>query len=322
MRTLLWAGLLVAAVIRVNASDEVVCATFASKTISNTEAFWRSDKRVPNLVPLPLESPSPAELGLEPRRSFWGHIQNFGSFIKKHFTVTIPTSHPEDAATNDAPFKTAGRLFFIDSQGTQRWCTAEFVDDDATLLTAAHCVWDRASTDFYRSIYFGRVYNNGFVENFSIASVGVLTEWIQTGAPHQYDFAFLSTTLPTTQGHLVSSATLPTDWIAIGYPRKFTVNGTTEYPNGEIMKRASGVAGVASQNMFLMLGNPMGRGTSGGAWSPPGQSPFGNEVFSIASMLGSSPDSIYGPMLYGSLLEKRTLQLAAFVKNGCKDSSQ
>jgi hypothetical protein len=320
MKALLYAGLIALAVVQANASDEFACATFGTKTNSEIELFWKLNKGLPLILPFPLESPTPAELPVEPAESFFGHVQRFFAFTIQTNRVTVATSHPEDAATAAEPFKAAGRLFFVDSKGIQRWCTAAFVDNDSTLLTAAHCVWDRANSTFYSNIYFSRAYENGFGENFSIAAIGVLKDWTQAGVPHQFDFAFLTTTQATGSGHMVSGASPNPlqDWIAVGYPRNFVFDGTTESPNGEIMKRARGVAGAANQNMFLMLGNPMGRGTSGGSWNAPGRPPFGNVVFSVSSMLGQKPDSIYGPMLFDTALRQRTLDLSTFVINGCK----
>jgi V8-like Glu-specific endopeptidase len=175
-----------------------------------------------------------------------------------------------------------------DPFGTQ-WCTAEYVGNHRILLTAAHCVMD-TKTGNWKS-------NFKFIQQASRMDGGywryaknetVWSDFYNNGKINwAHDYAFICTTKDSAFGWMGFAANENyNDWTSIGYPGN--------YGNGLYMYQVDGNNGGITNNVVKMLNNPMGPGSSGGAWIyNPSSDRFANSVNSFE--YSGEPNNTYGP---------------------------
>ena len=100
-------------------------------------------------------------------------------------------------------------------------------------------------------------------------------------------------------------------WTSIGYPGN--------YGNAQYMYQVIGTKGTVSNNIVQMVGNPMGHGSSGGAWIGDLSTSYNpNANFAIGlNSFGhkGEPNNMYGPLFDGN-----TFNLYQYVAadQGCK----
>lgn len=215
---------------------------------------------------------------------------------------------PEPADVTTRPFRSVGRLFFQNEFG-ENSCTAAFVGSSTVLLTAAHCVRDGRSGAWFSKFRFYRAYANGEGERFTTRCVATMSTWpSSTGPNHAVDYAFIKTHQATTAGWLGMRSGVPfVTWTAVGYPEN--------YGDAEYQYEVTGSKGTLENNILQMLQNPMGRGSSGGAWiGDVTTATSGNYAISVNSFRQPrDPDSMYGPYF-----DAAVAALFAFVSNDCR----
>jgi hypothetical protein len=212
---------------------------------------------------------------------------------------------PVEADVTISPYRYGGRLFFKKPDGLTYSGTAEFVGEYNILLTAAHCVRDNATGAWFTDFVFYRGYKNGgYARRFVINYVGTKAGWVNsTVARYRYDYAFLRTTQSSDVGHL-GYKTLQSEagWTEFGYP--------ANYGNNQLMQKIDGTRGQVQDGRVEMLGNPMRKGNSGGAWfivaSPNNRQAMGNQSHNKA---GNTTDA-WGPVFTNS-----TFDLLRFVRD-------
>lgn len=213
---------------------------------------------------------------------------------------------PTEANVGVSPYQYGGRLFFKTPNGNWASGSAEFVGEHNILLTAAHCVRDNATGTWFTDFVFYRAYKNGtYAKRFVINYLGTKRGWVDTtSARYQYDYAFLRTTAQSDVGHL-GYKTLQNEagWTEFGYPSNFGGN--------EVMQKVDGTKGRVQSGRVEMLGNPMRKGNSGGAWfilaSANNRKAMGNQSHNI---VGNTTDA-WGPVFNNS-----TFDLLRAVRDG------
>jgi hypothetical protein len=220
-------------------------------------------------------------------------------------TPDSPPGTPVQADVDENPFEDAGRLFT--SAGA---CSAAFVGSSNVLLTAAHCVRNGKSGDWFWSFRFYRAYANGGGQGVSTTCICTWSDWPnQTGGDHAFDYAFIQTNQPSETGWLGIQSGIPyPEWTSVGYP--------ADYGNGLYMYKVLGWKGTIQRNIVQMRGNPMGVGISGGPWighlTTSGTG--GNYAIGVNSFRPiDEPNNVYGPYFDSSVTE-----LYQYVANGCK----
>jgi hypothetical protein len=298
-----------------HAESGITCVEFTPAESVQNASVWNLPKEL-RAESIPLDLPTEGELIREfASKSVQDRLSGFLSAQRQSlmlFTVSAtPPGGAQPVALFAAPFNAIGRLFVLDN-AAERACTAFFFGDSMVVMTAAHCVFNRASGQFFSSIHFTRAHNPNGGQPFGIRKVAIVDEWKTSPTPHDFDYAFLHMTTalqspknPLTLGNLGAFH----DWIAVGYPK----DPTNPVFDGQTMMRAAGTLGTApSANMIRMVGNPMGPGTSGGPFLPPAvppQSLFGTQAISLGSMKR-------GPLIVdGPVLGKRTMDLFTNVKD-------
>ena len=202
---------------------------------------------------------------------------------------------PSKADISASPFKYGGRIFFTNANGINSSCSAQFIGEHNILLTAAHCIRDDVSGNFFTNFRFYRGYDNrSYEKEFSINAWGTKSGWVSSSnSRYRYDYAFLRTTQRSDVGYLgYKTLQNDDDWIEFGYPVNFG--------NNLIMQKVSGTRGRLSNGTVEMLGNPMRRGNSGGAWFVTNNSnnrqAMGNQSHNIAG----NTDDAWGPIFTNS----------------------
>lgn len=176
----------------------------------------------------------------------------------------VGVSIPERVDMSKQPFKTAGKLYFTDDLGVNKYCSAQFIKNANVLLTAGHCVRNAVTKKWHRNFAFYPMYSNGS----AVTSIGwqcattwssytdKISGWYQNWGK---DYALIYTKSQSRNGYLgyrINNTTSLTT--AIGYPGN--------YGMGQYLMKVSGVRGNMTGSVAKMPDNPMRSGNSGGAW--------------------------------------------------------
>jgi hypothetical protein len=278
-------------------------------TLQAVVEYW-TEERMANAVPFPLPSISQEEFekltedgeGLAPESS-----QSIDSSddAEASFGANPVDGTPTRANVNERPFWNGGKLFFSDDKGNNYWGSAQFCAHNQMVLTAAHCVMNATTGQWYTKFHFVRAYSIGFGQRVGVRAVGVWTWWSKPPVGvnrYAYDYAWAITKEKSGAGWMGLHTHMPYPaFLAIGYPNN--------YGAGQSMYRVDGTEGTISENIVQMVGNPMRKGCSGGAWVKIiGDK---NWVVGINSFSKSlQPDNEYGPYL-----ERVFFDLYTYMKN-------
>lgn len=175
-------------------------------------------------------------------------------------TGTAASVRPvQEADVTVPPHNAVGKLFFTTRAGKKGYCTAQLVGDDAMILTAAHCVRDKKTGDFYEKFSFIGGYKDEDGEFSYVVCVGTWSTFPHTTNPNfavDYAFGRLKDPLST---HLGIAEALPaSEWISVGYPK--------DVQRGERQQFVRGGQASTSNNLVEMANNPFKDGASGGGW--------------------------------------------------------
>jgi len=206
-----------------------------------------------------------------------------------------------EADVTQSPYKHAGRLYFT-REGKDRSCSAQFVGDGTVVMTAAHCMQDRNTGAWATNVMFHRAYKSGGAPQQKVAAVCLSAKsgWGNGGPDrHRWDYSFLKMVQPSTSGWFGLKVGLPyASWEAIGYPKD----------SAGIMQKVSGSKGAGGAGVVQMVGNPMRKGNSGGAWHVSGTA-IGLNSFHVD---GNTTDE------WSPLFDSDTIDLWKHALNGCK----
>ncbi|MDR1100842.1 MAG: serine protease [Clostridiales bacterium] len=216
----------------------VICR-FDDNEILEADKYWTPERiRDAKPVPLPID-PDSGKIRVEP---------------SEELSAT-------EADIKALPYKCGGKLAYL--QPSLFYGSAQFVGTNDVVLTAAHCVFDRDTKCWSNNIKFMRAYKKGgYEKGFSVRALAVLADWVDgKGVDARLDYGFLVTTSESDAGYLNYSLELPEIATSFGYPGNIS--------DGEIMQTVSG--GIApdypGSRQIRMDGNPMSKGSSGGAWT-------------------------------------------------------
>jgi hypothetical protein len=271
--------------------DEVFSTVEEPKLLSDDEARELLRTAIPMPTPELTEEELEELRQLKPER-----IDELKPESKDELNIEL-LGTPSSADVTVSPYKYGGQLVFTNLNGQNMICSAQFVGEENILLTAAHCVRDHTSGQFFQNFNFFRAYNNGnFAQAFAVNAWGTKAGWVDaTNTRYQYDYAFLRTTINSDVGYMgYKIFQNESQWTEFGYPRNFG--------NNQVMQRVDGTRGGIS-GVVEMLGNPMRSGNSGGAWFIEGSSnnnkAMGNQSYNI---VGNATDA-WGPVFTPSTFD-------------------
>ncbi|MBW8299849.1 MAG: serine protease [Hydrogenophaga sp.] len=177
-----------------------------------------------------------------------------GSLVKG-----VPEKVDDPAAA--APYWSAGRLTFRDDEGDLSTCSAQFVEDAAVILTAAHCVMNEENGKWFSDFVFERAYNDGEkAQTVGWRCVSLFDAFHDPDPNFAYDYAFILADKTDDRAPLELAIGTPasTALTAIGYPDNFG--------GSEFLYKVDGEWAEVVGGIVTMKGNPMRSGNSGGAW--------------------------------------------------------
>lgn len=222
-----------------------------------------------------------------------------------------PSGARYSGSVNATPLKWAGKLFYKSPKGDMV-CSAQFIRD-RILLTAAHCVRDSDTGQFYQNIAFALQYDHGrYSRVYPYRCAATFDGWVQGGAGKwMWDYAMILVDGGSPTGYFGYAW----DWgqsyrnaVKIGYP------GSIQ--NGQVIQIENGPVSVSDGIVELQHGNQADQGgSSGGAWIGDFSSSLkGNRVISVASFsYRNRPGVQYGPYFQNSFND-----LLAFTARGCR----
>jgi len=265
----------------------------------SADNYWTAE-RLRAAKPMPEPEVSDEEREQTPSPDSLANPENETTFIlepsrsEPEESAAWAQGQPEEANVNQRPFWNAGKLFFSAPDGDFN-CTAQFVGHKRVLMTAAHCIRDHKTGAWYKNfVFYQRYKNNSWDKSFQTRCMAVWSDWV-TGTDKQNwskDYGFLTTHFDSGAGWLGLMSGIPhTQWTAIGYP--------SNYMEGSYMQKVNGRLGEKQSNGEVRMdGNPMKKGSSGGAWIAElnTDNASGNYAVGInAKILSNYPDSTFGP---------------------------
>ncbi len=214
---------------------------------------------------------------------------------------------------NTVPLVFAGKMFFSKRDG-DFMCSAQFISKNV-VLTAAHCVRDDKSGDFWKNITFFLQYDQGRASaKYTSTCVATFNTWVQEGNDkYLSDFAMYQVDTDSKTGWFGTQWDWQGDYKSatkIGYPVGIS--------KGEVIQVLPGPITIDSGLVELRHGDPNEQGgSSGGAWIGDYDSkgdPNHNHIISIESFgFEGKPGVDYGPYF-----DDRVKKLFDYVSNGCK----
>ncbi len=239
---------------------------------------------------------------------------NPGALPSEVSEATSKMQHERAAGdVNTVPFVFAGKMFFSKPDGDFT-CSAQFISKNV-VLTAAHCVRDDKSGDFWKNITFFLQYDKGHASaKYTQKCVATFNGWVQEG-PEKYlsDFAM----------YLVDGES-KTGWFGTQWDWQGTYKNANKigYPSGvdqgEVMQVVGGPITVGEGLVQMKHGDPnKQQGSSGGAWIGDYDTkgdPEHNHIISVESFnFADQPGVDYGPYF-----DDRVKKLYDYVSNGCQ----
>jgi hypothetical protein len=218
------------------------------------------------------------------------------------------------------PLRWGGKFFFTKSDGDYV-CSAQFIAPHI-ILTAAHCMRDNTTGEWYRDFLFDLQNQRGeTTQALQPKCYAVWNKWVHNSPDDEgfwhFDYAMFLVEETSKTGHL--------GWRVNYDPAEFPIASKIGYPadimNGEVVQVASGPFSAdetRSGVVMLRHGNPKNAGgSSGGAWVGNFSPTLGegkNLVISVTSHhIGSDTAVSYGPYLDGDFKT-----LLEYVQRGCK----
>jgi hypothetical protein len=268
--------------------------------------YW-SPVRIRDAKPFPLPQVDPTTLRTRPKRTAGTDVA----------PVTSKDLRPPRARVSGnvatKPLKWAGKFNFTTSDGDMV-CSAQFITDDV-ILTAAHCVRDRDTGDYYDNFEFLLQYDNGdYLERYGWDCVATMDGWVEDeGNRWRWDYAMLRVDGSSSVGNFGWHHSWPSGRYSearkIGYP--------VDIRRGRVIQIERGPISVESDLVEMRHGNPKsGGGSSGGAWVgnyTSGGGSNNNYIISVTSFsYNGRPDIDYGPYI-----DSDFRKLLDYVQGGC-----
>jgi V8-like Glu-specific endopeptidase len=227
----------------------------------------------------------------------------------------VPDQHERKSGVVRArPLYWAGKLYFNEPEGDFE-CSAQFIKPNV-ILTAAHCVRDPQSGDWFQNFAFASQYENGKADKvYDYDCVSTLNGWVQeSGDRYHYDFAAIRVKEKSRIG-----------WFGITWNWEGSYNSLVKigYPgsmkNGQVIQVEQGPIELVQGLVQLNHGNRNSqKGSSGGAWIGKYTTADGTKNNYVASLQSFSLNDSADGISYGPYFTDAFKTLVTYAENGCK----
>jgi hypothetical protein len=236
-------------------------------------------------------------------------------------SANVGPSERKSGDPNSIPLRWVGKLGFKEPDGRDFVCSAQFIAPHI-VLTAAHCVRDDKTGEWFKDFVFALQYQKGDTTQIvQPKCYAVWNQWVHGNSDDDnywhFDYAMFLAEETSKTGYL--------GW-EYGYdPAKYPTATKVGYPadilDGEVVQMDGGPFSAPETRpgvVMLQHGNPKNAGgSSGGAWIgnfSPNIGPGQNVVISVTSHhLGDETRVSYGPQFDADFKA-----MFDYVQRGCK----
>ncbi|WP_175392979.1 trypsin-like serine peptidase [Leisingera sp. JC1] len=208
-------------------------------------------------------------------------------------TVQAAPLTPQVADKSKVPYRYAGKLFLVgDGNEFVELCSAQYAGANDVVLTAAHCVIDKAGNTLHAG---NLVFLHGYNANTPLKASKVSQLVTCIALPNAYrankpnhDYAFLKMQAAGSQGHFTLGRGMMDAEVvtSTGYPSNFNSGKELMAVHGARTKYSD----LIIKDVQLFKGNPFGDGSSGGAWVNPAKEVIGVNAKILGTPGGPASD--------------------------------
>lgn len=166
---------------------------------------------------------------------------------------------PKQCNMNEKPWIFGGRLF-LRRGGRRTYCTAQFVEHQTILMSAAHCLVDARTGEQATSLLFAQAYEDGTHKGaYPIISVYYPPEYPSGEPKWDVDWAVLRTRSRSNYGNyfLEPDVQSGVDYTSFGYGVRYGEGNRAHYRTGRY--------GGRTRDGFKVINASLEHGSSGGA---------------------------------------------------------
>lgn len=220
-------------------------------------------------------------------------------------------------SNNKIPIKWEGKVFFSKPGEGNYVCSGQFITDNV-IMTAAHCVQNMETGQWYENFQFHLQYNAGRAATIHTPEcVGVYQGWVSGPENYEWDYALVLVDMKSPVGHLGYHFGWRNEYAKAkltGYPADIAAGQRIQLVDGTLNPAPMGEVNIISAKHKSR--NFQG-GASGGAWIGKYSSKAGKNNYVIGINSFGYEGEPY--VMYSPYLTEDFRKLLRYAQNGCRE---